>query len=184
MLTASRARPASLSLHNHILREQGRSARRQRNSDSNGPGVADQFEKVGPLNRVASCQYEDWNLQSRDLVDQLFTLIRAEFHRIAVRLGRCAAVHAGEIACLGHFPDGDERPFIEVSCVDLRVHEPISARESHECSDQSPRLCRIIGNDGIAVPLVSRRTNTKRRPGTRPKMTQVRDNAVEFPGDR
>jgi hypothetical protein len=37
--------------------------------------MADQLEKIRSLNRVASCQHEDWNLQGRDLVNQMFTLI-------------------------------------------------------------------------------------------------------------
>ena len=90
--------------------------------------MTDQFEKIGPLNRVASRQHKHWNLQGRDLVDQMFALIRAQFHGIAVRLGGCAAMYTGEIASLGHFPDGDEWPFVEVGRVDLRVHEPIRQR--------------------------------------------------------
>ena len=96
--------------------------------------MADQLEKIGPLNRVASCQHKDWNLQGRDLVDQMLTLVRAEFHGIAVRLGGCAAMHTGQIASLSHFPDGNEWPFVEVDRVDLRVHEPI--RQPHVCLTQ------------------------------------------------
>jgi hypothetical protein len=55
----------------------------------------------------------------------MFTLIGAQLQRIAVWLCGCAAVDAGEIACLGHFPDGNEWPFVEVGRVDLRIHEPI-----------------------------------------------------------
>jgi len=29
---------------------------------------------------------------------------------------------ASKVACLGHFPDGDEWAFVEVGGVDLRVH--------------------------------------------------------------
>ena len=64
----------------------------------------------------------------------------AEFRGAAVRLGGCAAVHAGEVAGLGDFPDGDEWPFIEVGRVDLRVHEPMKRPETGRCSDQSPKL--------------------------------------------
>ena len=90
--------------------------------------MADQFKKIGSLNRVASRQHKDRNLQGRDLVDQMFALIRAEFHGAAIRLGGCAAVHTGQVAGLGHFPDGDEWPFVEVDRVDLRVHEPMRQR--------------------------------------------------------
>ena len=87
--------------------------------------MADELEKIGSLNRVASCQHKDWNLQGRDLVDQMFTLIRAQLHGIAVRLGGCAAVHTGQIAGLSHFPDGDEWAVVKVDRVDLRGHDPI-----------------------------------------------------------
>ncbi len=39
--------------------------------------MTDQLEKIGPLDRIASRQHEHWNLQCRDLVDQMLTLIRA-----------------------------------------------------------------------------------------------------------
>ena len=102
--------------------------------------MSDQFKKIRPFNRVASRQHKDRNLQGRDLVDQMFALIRAQFHGAAVRLSGCAAVHTGEVACLGHFPDGDEWPFVEVGRVDLRVHESMRQPETGGCSDQSPRL--------------------------------------------
>jgi len=91
--------------------------------------MANQLEKVGSLNRVASCQHKDWDLQGRDLVDQVFTLIYAQLHGIPIRLGGCAAVYTGQIAGLSHFPDGDEWPFVKVDRVDLRVHESI--RQPH-----------------------------------------------------
>lgn len=91
--------------------------------------MADQFKKVRSLNWVAPSQHENWNLQRRDLFDQLFALIRTEFHGTPGRLGGSAAMYAGEVACLGHFPDGDEWPFVEVDRVDLRVHELI--RQPH-----------------------------------------------------
>ena len=90
--------------------------------------MSDQFKKVRPLNRVSPRQHKDWNLQCRDLVDQMFALVRAQFHGATFRLSGCAAVYTGEVACLGHFPDGDEWPFIEVGRVDLRVHELMRQR--------------------------------------------------------
>jgi len=92
--------------------------------------MADELEKIRSLNWVAPCQHEDWNLQGRDLVDEMFALIRAQLHGVAVRLGGCAAVHTGQIAGLSHFPNGDEWPFVKVDRVDLRVHELI--RQPHE----------------------------------------------------
>jgi hypothetical protein len=86
-------------------------------------------KRSGSLNRIASSQHKDWNLQDRDLVDQTFALIRAQLHGIAVRLGGCATVHTGQITGLSHFPDGDEWLFVKVDRVDLRVHESI--RQPH-----------------------------------------------------
>jgi hypothetical protein len=74
----------------------------------------------------------------------MLALIRAQFHGTAIWLGRRAAVDTGKIACLGHFPDGDERPFVEVGGVDLRVHEPMRIRRHEERSDQSPRLRSVL----------------------------------------
>ena len=84
--------------------------------------MTDQLEKIRPLDWIASGQHENWNLQCCDLVDQMLTLVRVEFHGIPVRLGGSAAVDTSEVARLGHFPDGDEWPFAKVDRVDLRVH--------------------------------------------------------------
>lgn len=100
--------------------------------------MANQFEEIRPLYRIAAGQNEDWNFQGRDLIDQMFALIGAQFQRIAIRLRRCAAVNASQIACLGHFPDGNEGPFVEIGCVDLRVHGLMRHFSRARCSDQSP----------------------------------------------
>ncbi len=92
--------------------------------------MTDQLEKVRPFNWVASRQHENWNLQGGDLVDQLFAFIGAEFHGVPIGLRRSAAMDAGKVACLGHFPDGDEWPFVKVDRVDLGVHELIRQRYS------------------------------------------------------
>jgi hypothetical protein len=102
--------------------------------------MSDKFKKVRPFDWVASRQHKDRDLQACDLFDQMLALVCAEFHGAAVRLGGCATVHTGEVACLGHFPYGDEWSFVEVCRVDLRVHEPMRQPETGRCSDQSPRL--------------------------------------------
>ena len=91
-------------------------------------GMRDQFEKVGPLNGVATRQHKDRDLQGCDFIDQMFALIRAQLHGTAVWLSGCAAMDARKVACLGHFPDGDEWPFVEVGGVDLRVHATYETR--------------------------------------------------------
>jgi hypothetical protein len=62
--------------------------------------MADHFEEIGALDWVSSRQNENGNLQDRNLVDQMFTLICAEFHGVPVRLRRSAAMDAGKIAGL------------------------------------------------------------------------------------
>ena len=57
--------------------------------------MADQLKQIRPLDRVASRQHENGNLQSSDLVNQDFALIGAKFHRVAVGLRRSAAMDAG-----------------------------------------------------------------------------------------
>lgn len=103
-------------------RQQGRSAGRQRDSDSNRAGMANQIEEIRPLDRIPAGQHKGRDFERRDLVDQMFAFIGAQFQRIAIRLRGCAAVDASEIARLGYFPDGNEWPFVEVRRVDLRVH--------------------------------------------------------------
>ena len=102
--------------------------------------MGDQFEEVRPFNWVASRQHEDWNLQLRNFVDQVFALLCAELHRISIRLSGCAAVHTREITGLSHFPDGDEWLFVKIDRLDLPVHELMRQLASAQCSDQSLRL--------------------------------------------
>jgi len=87
--------------------------------------MANQFEEIRPLDRIAAGQHKDRDFERRDLVNQTLAFFGAQFQRIAVRLCGCAAVDAGEIACLGYFPDRNEWPFVEVDRVDLRIHESI-----------------------------------------------------------
>src|ERR1035441_3621717 len=107
--------------------------------------MTDQLKQIRPLYRVPSGKYKDGNPQSSDLVDQLFAFIRAEFHGVPVRLCGGATVHAGQVAGLSYFPNGDERAFVKIDCIDLRVHESIRQYQSIECSDQSLRLIEFAG---------------------------------------
>jgi hypothetical protein len=84
--------------------------------------VADQLEEVRAFDWVTPSQHKNGDLQSRNLIDQMFTLFRTEFHWIAIRLRRRAAMDAGEVAGLSDFPNGDEWTFIKIDRVDLRVH--------------------------------------------------------------
>jgi hypothetical protein len=84
--------------------------------------VADQLEEVRAFDWVTPSQHKNGDLQSRNLIDQMFALFRTEFHWIAIRLRRRAAMDAGKVAGLSDFPNGDEWTFIEIDRVDLRGH--------------------------------------------------------------
>jgi hypothetical protein len=73
--------------------------------------------------RIAPGEHEDRHAHGGDLLDQILAFRRSQFHRMPVGLGRCAAMHAGQIAGLGHLPDGDERPLVEVDRVQSQVHD-------------------------------------------------------------
>ena len=110
---------------NNLPRQQRRCARRQGYANSGRMSVADQLEQIGPLDGVASCEHENRDLQSFNLIDQVLALICAEFHWVAIRLCGGAAMHTCQIAGLRHFPDGDEWTLVKVDRIDLRVHGPI-----------------------------------------------------------
>jgi hypothetical protein len=46
-------------------------------------------------------------------------------------------VYAGKIAGLGYFPDGNERTFVEVDGLDLRVHMRMETADCRGRSDES-----------------------------------------------
>ena len=87
--------------------------------------MADQLEQIGPFDRVASREHKNWNLQGRNLIDQVLALSGAEFHGVIVRLGGGAAMHTRQVTGLRHFPDGEEWEFVEFNRIDLRIHSPI-----------------------------------------------------------
>jgi hypothetical protein len=87
--------------------------------------MADQLEQIGPFDRVASREHKNWNLQGRNLIDQVLALSGAEFHGVAIRLGGGAAMYTRQVTGLRNFPDGNERAFVEVDRIDLRVHGPM-----------------------------------------------------------
>ncbi len=87
--------------------------------------MRDQLEQVRPLDGIAAREHEDGRLHLRYLADQVLALRRGEFQRMAIRLSRCAAMHAGQIAGLSNLPNGDERALVEVDGVDSRIHMPM-----------------------------------------------------------
>ena len=61
----------------------------------------------------AAGECKDRNLQGGDLVDQMLSLLRAEFHRVPLRLSGGLAMDACEIAGLCNLPDRDKGTFVE-----------------------------------------------------------------------
>jgi hypothetical protein len=93
--------------------------------------MADQLEQIWPFDWVASREHKNWNLQGCNLIDQALALICAEFHWVAIGLRGGAAMHTRQIAGLRHFPDGNERAFVEINRIDLRVHDLMRLRQGH-----------------------------------------------------
>jgi len=106
----------------------GRSAWRQGYANSGGMSMADQLKQIGPFDGVASCEYKNRNVQGRNLIDQALALIRAELHWVAIWLGGGATMHTRQVAGLCHFPNSNERAFVEVDRIDLQVHGPMRRR--------------------------------------------------------
>src|SRR6185437_6286454 len=108
----------------------------------------------------------------------MLALIRGQFQGTAIWLGRCAAVDTGEIVSLRHFPDGDERTFVEVGGVDLRVHEPMRMRRHEGRSDQSPRLRSILNIYSVQDRM--QREELANRPDTDGNLLCARDRPKSF----
>ena len=97
--------------------EQRRGAGRDVGAQADLDGVADQVVEVGPLERIAAGEHHQGLAEGADLVEQAIALLGRQFFRVALGLGRGAAMYAGEVAGLGHFPDHQHRGLIEVHCV-------------------------------------------------------------------
>ena len=110
----SRTRPGFLHLENGFAGQQGRGAGRDRDLDALFGGIADQFEDVRALQRVAAGEDEDGHLHVGDLVDQALAFGGGQLVGVGDGLGGGAAMLAGQVAGLRDFPDGQERSFVEV----------------------------------------------------------------------
>jgi hypothetical protein len=118
-----------------FARQQRRGAGRERDTDAHLAGVRDEFKKVRPFDRVAARKHEDGHVHSRNLIDQVLTLVGGQLHRVAQRLRGRPAVHAGEVASLSHFPDGQKRPLVEIDGLNLRVHDSMKPAKCAKRSD-------------------------------------------------
>ena len=105
--------------------------------------MSDELEQVGALDGIAAGEHEDRDLERFDLVDKLLAFVGAELHGVALGLRGGAAVHAGEVAGLCHFPDGDEGALVEVDGVDERVHDLMKPDSDGGRSDESLSIDRI-----------------------------------------
>jgi hypothetical protein len=114
--------PGFFEAEHDLARKQGGGARRERDADADFPRMGDQFEQIRPFDGVTASENEDGNFEVGDLIDELLAFLGREFHGVALRLRGGAAMHAGQIAGLGDFPDGDERALVEIDGVNERVH--------------------------------------------------------------
>ena len=76
--------------------------------------VADQVEQVGPLQRIAAREHHQRLAERADFVQQAVSLFGGQLVRVPLGLGRGPAMHARQVAGLGHFPDHQHRGLIEV----------------------------------------------------------------------
>jgi hypothetical protein len=90
--------------------------------------MADQVEQIRALDWIATGEHKDRDLHGRYLINQMLSLICAEFHWVTLRLRRGAAMHARQIARLCHFPNGNEWVHVEIDRIDLRVHSLMRPR--------------------------------------------------------
>jgi len=126
------------------VRELGRHRGRQRHGHAALLGVGDEFDDVGALQAVAAGEYQDRTRTAdrRHLVDESAPLGAREFVRPRVGLRAGATVEAREIAGLGHLPEDQQRPVVELArTVGLPVDQP--AARIH-LTEGTVMPCRVV----------------------------------------
>ena len=104
---AHRGDPELAKPDDRLSLELGCRARRDRDLDWKAPGVLDQLEEIGALERIASRENEHAS-ELFHLLHQRLAFLGAELARVAMRDGAGAAVLASQVA-------GDRRLPIDVS---------------------------------------------------------------------
>jgi hypothetical protein len=99
--------------YDHLSGQQWSSARREGYTNAHSAGMTNQFKEIRPLQRIASGEHKDRNLQVGNLVNQMLPFCSGEFHRMAIWLRGSAAMNTSQIAGLRDFPDRDEWTFVE-----------------------------------------------------------------------
>src|SRR6476469_3292862 len=112
---------------NNVPGQKRGGAGRKRNVNPGRARMLYEFEQVWPLDGIAAGEYEYGHLPGRNLVDELLSFGGAQLRGVALGLRGGPAMHTGEIARLGDFPNGNEGALIEIDGLDLRVHGTITA---------------------------------------------------------
>src|SRR5262249_24786796 len=93
--------------------------------------VPDQVEQIGPLERIAAREYHQRLAERTDLVQESITWFGGQLLVVSLRLRRGAAMYAGKVAGLGHFPDHQHRGLVEVHGVSPLLDENGLQLEDH-----------------------------------------------------
>jgi len=76
--------------------------------------ILDQIKNVGALQRVAAGEYKNRGFEGGDFIDQTLGFIGTQLKRAANRLSASPAMDTRKVACLGRFPNHDERPLVKI----------------------------------------------------------------------
>src|ERR1035437_7153118 len=123
--------------YDHLPGQQWSSARGEGYTNAHRAGMTDQFKEIGPLQRIASSEHKDRNLQVGNLVNQMLPFCSGEFHRMAIRLRVSAAMNTSQIAGLRDLPDRNEWAFVEIDRIDERIHDAMKPDSAVPRSDKS-----------------------------------------------
>ena len=123
--------------YDHLSGQKWSSARGEGYTNAHRAGMTDQLKEIGPLQRIASGEHKDRNLQVGNLVNQMLPFCSGEFHRMAIRLRGSAAMNTSQIAGLRDLPDRNKWAFVEIDRIDERIHDPMKPDSAVPRSDKS-----------------------------------------------
>ena len=104
------------------VQQPGGSSRAQCHMQPLAGSRTDQFQNIRPHDRVAACQHQHGRPQFRQLVNQAQCLLMSQFIRVGTWLGDGTAMSARKRASARHFPEDQERAFIEICFTKNRAH--------------------------------------------------------------
>ena len=82
--------------------------------------ILDDGIQVGPLERIASREHEERHAHGGYLVDKIKSLGAGELQRMALRLSAGSAMHAAQVAALGHLPDDQQGTVLKIAGLEWR----------------------------------------------------------------